>query len=591
MLKLHLGIMKSQVEFDNNVLVKDKFREKMHYKLGIKVEGYVFAKAYKMGFWDGIEDYYDYENDEFFTQTLHQVLEGIREMRDSGLNFEYEIIDNRPDKIMDESEMDEEIILGEEGGNLITLRDYQIEGVSKTLKDQVAIMNLATNAGKSSLASGFIKEIKPKLHRNERIAFFCDSKEILHQTMQRASEDLGIPKTKIGQIGDGKFSVDNKQIVFAMTPTVASRLKDPKKGVKFTPKERIIKFIAEEVTPKFNRTTNTRQLIRNYIDNCKLTTKTWQSAEEHLQYIAYDNSFTDSSAILQLNKYVVELDKILEKKNKNKFQKYKQAKDFVESVKVLIYDEAHGINGDTVFNTLTKMENAQYRMALTGTIDKKNTKLWQRMQSVFGADEFQVSNKLLIDRGVSSKPIIRMVPIEEPKDIEHLGEYLDVYKKGIVENDLRNEYVSTIASWFVSNKEGGVLISVNHIDHGERLKELLDNKGVPSGFTHGGLESEERSRLLQEFKDGKVKVLIASSILDQGVDIKSIGMLIMSGGNKSLRQNLQRIGRGLRLNGIEGNTLQVFDFIDNTHKYLSKHSKERMKIYEEEDFEVKKLEK
>lgn len=42
---------------------------------------------------------------------------------------------------------------------------------------------------------------------------------------------------------------------------------------------------------------------------------------------------------MHLNKYIVEFDKIMEKKNKNKYKKYKDTTDFLESVTVMIADE------------------------------------------------------------------------------------------------------------------------------------------------------------------------------------------------------------------------------------------------------------
>jgi superfamily II DNA or RNA helicase len=95
--------------------------------------------------------------------------------------------------------------------------------------------------------------------------------------------------------------------------------------------------------------------------------------------------------------------------------------------------------------------------------------------------------------------------------------------------------------------------------------------------------------MLEAFSKGQLDILIASTIIDEGVDMKSIGCMILAAGGKSLRQQLQRIGRGLRLNGIDGNSVMVFDFFDATNKYLLEHSKQRIKIFKEEKFDVKVL--
>jgi superfamily II DNA or RNA helicase len=581
--------MYSHVDFQEDTLLREKVQGIAHQEMGIKVDGAQFARTYKAEFWDGITDFYNMKEDSFHTGLLPQFLECLRKLQEKDTSLTYTIQDERPQPLVHPDSIDQEIVLGNGDEDPIILRDYQYKAVKKAIADQLVVVNISTNGGKTEVASGIMHQLLPYLSRGERIAFFCKSREIFTQSAERVAKRLNFKPKDIGKIGDGKFDIKNKKIVFVMIPTLASSLKDPKKGVSLTPKERIVKLIAEDIAPKFKNTKNTRQLLRNYIMNCQLTTKVWLSAKEQLEYIAYDNKFTDNTAQMQLNKYVVEFDKIIERKNSKKFKKYKEVQEFLDSVRIAIQDEAHEINGDTLFTTMSQLPNAQYRIALTGTVDEKNKMLCQKLYAVYSQNLFKISNEFLIGKGVSSNPVIRMIPMTEPRDVELVSTYQQAYKLGIVENDFRNQTIAKTARWYLSNREGGILISVNHIDHGERIKTLLTEMEIDCEFTHGGLDPEDRDGYLKRFSQKEVRVLIASSILDQGVDIKSIGMLIMAGGNKSLRQNLQRIGRGLRLNGIDGNTVLVFDFVDLTNRYLKSHSKERLRIYKEEKFNVKLL--
>lgn len=441
----------------------------------------------------------------------------------------------------------------------------------------------------TEIASGFMQQVLPYLQRGERIAFFTHSKEIFHQSADRIMKRLNLKPRDIGKIGDGKFDIKNKKIVFVMVPTLVSALKDPKQGIKFTHKERVIKMIAEDITPKFRNTKNTRQLLRNFIKNCKLTTKVWQDVEEHLTYIAYDNKFTDKKAQMQLNKYVVEFDKIMEKKNKNKYKKYKDTTDFLESVTVMIADEVHHSKADTWYTSLSKCTNAIYRVGLTGTVDKKDPMGWQRLQAIFSQVVVRVSNEFLIERGVSSKPKIRLFPVQEPRNIELLNTYLEAYKAGIVENEARNKMIVDIVKWYKTQRPGGILISVKEIDHGDRILDQLKEQGYDAEFIHGGSDNDHRTDNLEKFSKGQLDILVSSTIIDEGVDMKSIGCMVLAAGGKSMRQQLQRVGRGLRLNGIEGNSVLIFDFYDKTNRFLKKHSEERLRIFKSENFDVKIL--
>ena len=76
--------------------------------------------------------------------------------------------------------------------------------------------------------------------------------------------------------------------------------------------------------------------------------------------------------------------------------------------------------------------------------------------------------------------------------------------------------------------------------------------------------------------------MIASPIFDEGVDLPEINSLIIAPGGKSEWKTIQKIGRGLRKKA-SNKPLIVYDFIDAS-RFLKKHSRARMKIYEKEGF-------
>jgi superfamily II DNA or RNA helicase len=593
-MKINIGTMYTTVDFEGDSLLRERVHAIVHTLvdnggMGVKEDGAFHSRAYKSGFWDGITDFYNMKEDKFHTGLLQFFLAGMRKLKEANPAFTYELVDERERPLVHHESIDEEIVLGNGDEEPITLRDYQYDSVQALFKEMVGIINVATNGGKTEIASGIIQQILPYLKRGERVAFFTHSKEILHQSAERIAKRLNISVSKVGKIGDGKFDIKNKQVVFVMIPTLISALKDPKKDVKFTQKENVIKFMANDIAPKFKGTVNTRQLIRNYLKNCTLKTKVWQSAEEHLMYIAYDNKFTDKSAQMQLNKYVVEFEKIMEKKASTKFKKYKETMEFMESIRVMIADEVHHSKATTWYESLPLCTNAIYRVGLTGTVDRKDKMGWMRLQAIFADVITKVSNEYLIEKGISSKPTIRLVPIQEPRNIEIIGNYMEAYRLGIVENEVRNEMVAQLVESYIKRRPGGVLVSVKEIEHGNRILAKLKEKGIDVEFIHGSSDVEDRARGLEKFSKGQLKVLIASTIIDEGVDMKSIGCMVLAAGGKSMRQQLQRIGRGLRLNGIDGNSVMVFDFYDRTNKFLLGHSNERIKIFKNEKFDVKIL--
>jgi superfamily II DNA or RNA helicase len=100
-------------------------------------------------------------------------------------------------------------------------------------------------------------------------------------------------------------------------------------------------------------------------------------------------------------------------------------------------------------------------------------------------------------------------------------------------------------------------------------------------YINGEDSTARRKRVLTAFKEGRVDVLIANKILDEGADVPSIAFLVLAGGGRAAHRQVQRIGRGQRVS--EGKeSLIVVDFKDEG-KYLSKHSAERIKGYGNEE--------
>jgi superfamily II DNA or RNA helicase len=123
------------------------------------------------------------------------------------------------------------------------------------------------------------------------------------------------------------------------------------------------------------------------------------------------------------------------------------------------------------------------------------------------------------------------------------------------------------------------LVLVRHISHGVAISERLTELGVP--FLSGKDDSTHRNQVLRDLRAGSLPGLVATTIADEGLDVKPLGGLVLLGGGKSSTRALQRIGRVLRPHPGKDHA-QVIDFTDNA-KFLYDHSLARQRIYETED--------
>ena len=251
-------------------------------------------------------------------------------------------------------------------------------------------------------------------------------------------------------------------------------------------------------------------------------------------------------------------------------------------------DECHQVASDTFYKVLFAVK-ASLRFGLSGTPLDRSDGQDLKLIAQTGPVIYQVTNKFLIDHGYSVPVDITFLRVTEP-ELSGSMPYHEAYDAGVVDNVSRNKKVCGIVEQLV--REGRqVLILVQRIRHGEILDDMLwstsKNEHLPHQFISGKEKSEVRRQALTDFKEGELPVLIATRILDQGIDVPRIDALVIAGGNKARIGALQRIGRGLRTGG-EFDTLQVYDFLDLTQRHLTKHSQARFKIYQgEEAFNIR----
>lgn len=291
--------------------------------------------------------------------------------------------------------------------------------------------------------------------------------------------------------------------------------------------------------------------------------------------------------------------------------------DFYESAECIICDESHHMKSAS-HTTLLMASKALFRFGFSGTIPPEDTFDGILVRQFIGSVVFNISNDQLIQAQVSAKPKVyfyemditpkltsvydlsRQIVSANKENFTQEDVLKEVYKQsvrlGITENEERNGKVLDI----IRNNPGkSVLIVVDFIEHGNLVYQLLKDNNIRSSFIHGS--SEVRTESLEDFRNGGLKVLISTNIIDEGLDINRIEVLILLAGKKSRRQLLQRVGRALRRKEGE-NVVSIYDFLDygsstvlsnrsgKTRKYkkknLQSHAQDRYKIYKDEGFSI-----
>jgi ATP-dependent RNA helicase RhlE len=83
--------------------------------------------------------------------------------------------------------------------------------------------------------------------------------------------------------------------------------------------------------------------------------------------------------------------------------------------------------------------------------------------------------------------------------------------------------------------------------HGaDRIVKQLAASGIPAAAIHGNKSQPQRERALEEFKSGKVKILIATDIAARGIDVSGVSHVINFDLPNVSEQYVHRIGRTAR---------------------------------------------
>lgn len=257
-----------------------------------------------------------------------------------------------------------------------------------------------------------------------------------------------------------------------------------------------------------------------------------------------------------------------------------KARQFLESVDLLIGEEAHEIAGAGYYEIANACTNAHYRLALTGTpFMKEDEEDNMRLQAVFGSIGIQITEKTLIDRGILAEPFFKYFDSPKPPKLSRKDGWPVAQQLGLVENETRN---AVFVHEALRMKQIGfpVISLIQREKHGHILREKMQRAGLSASFLSGKADQSERQFGLRALSSGALDVLIGSTIFDVGVDVPSVGMVQLAGGGKDEVALRQRVGRGLRAKKTGRNVAFILDSSDRWHPTTREHGLIRRTLIE-----------
>lgn len=404
----------------------------------------------------------------------------------------------------------------DEFGNDDPRYDFQLKALRQVERHGRGIIQVATGGGKSKIA-------KLITARFRRMTMFITTRGVLMYQMKDAFEKDC--RFSVGVVGDGVFAPNLRGVNVGMVQTLVSQLAEPNLNAEVREAIRI----ASEKGEKHDRI--------------------------YFQRIGQERY----DAKMKVRKRIIKL---------------------LEMVEVVIGEEAHEAGGNSYYEILRHCKNAAIRVALTATpFMRDDMQDNMRLMAAFGPILLKVSEKTLIDRGILAKPhFLFRSPTPHPK-LRKTSPWQRAYELGITNGPYRNAEIAFYAKKAVEHGLP-VLILVQRKSHGPILSALLKAKGLKVKQIQGEHDQAERKRALNGLANGDIEVLIGTTILDVGVDVPSIGLVILAGAGKAEVALRQRIGRGMRAKKFGPNHVFILDFTDELNRHLRDHAKQRRAIIE-----------
>ncbi len=102
------------------------------------------------------------------------------------------------------------------------------------------------------------------------------------------------------------------------------------------------------------------------------------------------------------------------------------------------------------------------------------------------------------------------------------------------------------------------MIFINTKREGEYLHDRLNANGFPCRLISGDVEQKKRLRILEDFKEGKLPILIATDVASRGLHIDGVSHVVNYDLPQDCEDYVHRIGRTARA-GAEGKAISLAD--------------------------------
>jgi superfamily II DNA or RNA helicase len=240
----------------------------------------------------------------------------------------------------------------------------------------------------------------------------------------------------------------------------------------------------------------------------------------------------------------------------------------------VIVDETHHAAAES-WEWVLNVCPAYYRFGLTATEKRSDGR-----HPLVGALMGEVIHRAKF----KSKVPITMRPVETKFQGVYNGPFdWQRLMSQIATDKPRNQKIAKIA--VREMQEGNtVLVLSRQINHLQNIRDEIASitgslKGVVL-LTGQTSTPGERTRAIQAMREGKVGILLATQLADEGLDVPRLNRVLLTWPGKHEGRIIQQVGRAIRLHPDKDDAI-IYDFVDETPHVLGRQFRERLRTYAE----------
>lgn len=224
----------------------------------------------------------------------------------------------------------------------------------------------------------------------------------------------------------------------------------------------------------------------------------------------------------------------------------KYVEDLVGKFGLVVFDEAHHVPAET-FKEVALSLDSPYRLALSATPERED-KNEHLIYEAVGPPVYRASYRSMIESGL-------VVPVEHYRIYVRMTKEEEAAYSSLRSDNaimLRNAAAKAsrkipVAVRIITHevKLGSkVLVFTQFIEQAEELHNALRESGISAEL----ITSEEggRDAAFRRFSNGLSRVVVTTTVLDEGVDVPDADVAVVVSGTGSRRQMIQRVGRVVR---------------------------------------------